>query len=831
MRWSFGILRRALAGLILLLAPLHRAVAAFPLVRAGHAASLVVSPGDFKVVSLAAADLAEDIGRVTGTTPAIAAVLPGGSSAPAVVIGTLGHSAALDALVAAGRLDVSALRGRWETFLLATLRPVDAPGSPPLFVIAGSDRRGTAFGVYELSQQIGVSPWWWWADVTPRHQDSLLLPDGLRRFGPPSVKYRGLFLNDEDWGLQPWAARTFEPKARGLGPKTYAEVFALLLRLKANTLWPAMHACTPAFNSDPRNAALADDYAIVMGSSHAEPMLRNNVSEWTASPAAYNYVANRSGVSAYWAARLRTNGRYENLYTLGMRGIHDSALQGASTDAQRIAVLGQVFTDQRHLLRAYVNDDLTAVPQVFCAYKEVLDLYRQGLAVPADVTIIWPDDNFGYVRHFASATERSRPGGFGVYYHLSYLGRPLSYLWLGTTPPALVWEEMTKAYAFGADRIWIANVGDLKPTEPGVEFFLRLAWDIHQWGPDAQPEFLRAWAARDFGAAQAGEIAAVMGGFYQLNFQRKPEHLQWWLPGQPPRRSPCTLAAADARLAAFAALRQRVDRLASILPADRQDAFEELVGYPVRASALANQRYFLGERGDERNARSADAALHAITQRFNDEIAGGKWRGVLQLEPADAQWKSMRLAPWTPPEFARSTDLPSGPGRILAARAAGTFDTLSDRAGSGWRRVAGLGRSGHAITLAPVPSPLASSAIDLGQSPTVDYTVELPAGAAWIHLELLPTHSVDAQAGSRLALACDNLPPQLLRLPADDGSAAWAQGVLTGTRTLSLSVELKTAGPHRLRLYALDPGVAVDRLVVTSAADTPFLCHALNQPN
>jgi hypothetical protein len=257
-------------------------------------------------------------------------------------------------------------------------------------VIAGSDRRGTAFGIFELSQAIGVSPWYWWADVPPARHPNLFITAGIKRAGPPSVQYRGIFLNDEDWGLQPWAAKTFDPQLGDIGPKTYARIFELLLRLKANTVWPAMHSCTRAFNLYAGNKVVADDYAIVMGSSHAEPMLRNNVSEWTDKPENYDYTRNAEGVRKYWDDRLTANGRYENIYTLGMRGIHDSAIVGPKTQPERIAVLERIFADQRAILTRNVKADATAIPQIFVPYKEVLADYRAGLKVPDDVTIVWP---------------------------------------------------------------------------------------------------------------------------------------------------------------------------------------------------------------------------------------------------------------------------------------------------------------------------------------------------------------------------------------------------------------------------------------------------------
>jgi len=781
----------AVACLVSALAGSVRA-ADFPLVRAGRAATLIVAPGDAKVVTLAAQDLARDIGAVTGVTPEFASAEPPAADAPRVLIGTLGHSPTIDALAASGALDAGPLRGAWESFLIATLDPPAVLA--PTLVIVGSDRRGTAFGVYELSQQIGVSPWHWWADATPAKKSELLIAEGTRRFGPPSVKYRGIFLNDEDWGLQPWAAKTFEPENGGIGPKSYARVFELLLRLKANTLWPAMHACTKPFNADPRNAALADDYAIVMGSSHAEPMLRNNVREWPHDRAAdYNYVTNRAGVRAYWEERVRTNGGYENLWTLGMRGIHDSAIQGAKTDAERIAVLEQVFADQRAMLAQHVAASSERVPQIFCAYKEVLDLYRGGLRVPDDVTIVWPDDNFGYVRNFASSDERQRAGGFGVYYHISYLGRPLAYLWLCTTPPALIWEEMTKSYAHGADRVWIVNVGDLKPAEIGTEFFLRLAWDVKQWGPNAQPKFLREFAAREFGEAHADRIASILDRYYTLNFARKPEHLQWWLPGQPPRPSDWSWSDLDARRSAFDDLRREVDTLAAAVSADRKDAFFELVGYPVKGSALANRRYILGEQGIHLDAaHDADTELRALTVRFNEDIAHGKWRGFMRQEPADDDWKSMRIAPWRPLALRTArTDEIAEPISLPVFFAA--------EASQGAGIVFGLGRSGGALAMRK----------------DARYTYEFEAEARTFDLtfELLPTHALRGDA-LRLAFSLDGGAPQTLALPVRDGGPEWAQGVLAGYRPLKTRIHLTSPGTHQLVLHGLDDGVVLDRILL-----------------
>ncbi|HWW75476.1 MAG TPA: glycosyl hydrolase 115 family protein [Pyrinomonadaceae bacterium] len=632
----------------------------FALVSRGRAADVLVSGEDFRVVRIAADDLAADLERVTGVRPAVrteAATLSG----PVVIVGTLGKSPFIDRLAREGKLDENSLRGKWESFLITTVKD-PLPGVRVGLVVAGSDRRGTAYGVYELSKAAGVSPWYWWADVTPQHRGELYVAAGARREGPPSVKYRGVFLNDEDWGLQPWAAKTFEPENGDVGPKTYARLFELMLRLKANTVWPAMHEVTRAFNADPRNRQVADDYAIVMGSSHAEPMLRNNVSEWRADPHDYDYTKNPEGVRRYWEGRVRENGRVENLYTLGMRGIHDSAMQGPKTSAERVKLLEQIFADQRAMLARHVNGDVTRVPQVFIPYKEVLADYRRGLKVPEDVTVVYTDDNFGYIRSFPTAVERRRPGGFGVYYHVSYLGRPLSYLWLETTPPALVWEEMRKAYANGARRFWVLNVGDLKPAEIATEFFTQMAWDASRWRRDNLKEFLKSWAAREFGAGLTEETVAVMGEYYRLGFARKPEHLQWHMPGEPYRPSELTHDnygdEVRARLDAYDALEARASRLYASVPARLKDAFYELVLYPVRGAALANRRVFDVEKANAyaaqgrasaglwaRRAAEAERLLDEETRYYNERLAGGKWRGIMSREMRPGQWTSMRSTP------------------------------------------------------------------------------------------------------------------------------------------------------------------------------------------
>lgn len=791
---------------------------------------------DHPVVAIAARDLAADLERVTGRRPALMADAMPGQGRREVWIGTLGRSRLIDGLVAVGRVEVGDLKGAWESFVITSVdRP--APGVEQALVIIGSDRRGTAFGTYELSRAIGVSPWVWWADVMPARRPDLHAAAGLRRFGPPSVKYRGIFINDEDWGLHPWAAGTFDPQRGDIGPKTYEKVFGLLLRLRANLLWPAMHQVTQAFNADPENALLADRYAIIMGSSHAEPMLRNNVGEWKEPAASYDYARKPDLVRDYWRDRLHSNGSFENIYTLGMRGIHDSGIVGTDgVEAQR-ALMNRIIADQRRLLAENVHPDVERLPQVFTPYKEVLALYRAGLDLPDDVTLVWPDDNFGYIRQFPNAAERARAGGSGVYYHLSYLGAPLSHLWLSTVPPSLIALEMGRAYDLGARTLWVANVGDIKPAETNIELFASMGWDMEGFRrAGGAAGFLRDWAGRTFGAEIGPAVATILTTHHRLNFERKPEHLQWWLPGERPRRSDLSPAEVATRLNAFDAVVVDLERVRPRVPARLRDAFFQLVEYPVRAAALANQRYFKAEayeilfnadpvtaRRQGAEARAADAALNALTARYNGEIAGGKWRGIMAEEPADSLWRKYRLSPVILPAatltLPESTHMPAPlppAGAVTEivreAEAASRTEAAADAA---WVLVPDLGRGQGAMAVDPVTAPARD-----GGGPALIYELELPPGAWSLSLDLIPTFPVDGGEVMRLGLSVDGAAPVPVEVVRVTGDGGWVQGVLDGRVRQATGVVLQ-GGRHVLRLEMRDAGPVLDALILRPVAAGP----------
>lgn len=332
-------------------------------------------------------------------------------------------------------------------------------------IVAGSDARGTAYGILELSRLAGVSPWVWWGDVTPEKKNRLTLPANYRTLQSPSVEYRGIFLNDEDWLLQPWSWKHFEPSdiPGRIGPRTYKEIFKLLLRLRANTIWPGMHGMTTPFYLVPGAKEIADSCGIVIGTSHCEPLMRSNVGEWNEQTrGSYNYLTNREAVQNYWIERLQEVHSYENIYTIGMRGIHDSGMEGVKTLQEQTEVLQQVIDDQRNLLAKYVKPEVDQIPQQFVPYKEVLQVMENGLRLPDDIILTWCDDNYGYMTRLSDAEQQKRSGGAGIYYHLQYWGRPHDYMWLSAIQPGLIYNEMKQAYDKNVRRLWIVNVHDMK---------------------------------------------------------------------------------------------------------------------------------------------------------------------------------------------------------------------------------------------------------------------------------------------------------------------------------------------------------------------------------
>lgn len=495
-----------------------------------------------------------------------------------IIVATMGKN---NPLMASLQVNLSSLKGKKQGFMIKVL-----PDSKLLVV--GSDRHGTAYGIMELSRMIGVSPWEWWADVTPRKRDFFELPEDFEMVQSPSVEYRGIFINDEDWGLMQWSSLNYEPwyKPGRIGPRTNERIFELMLRLRANYYWPAMHECTEPFFLTEGNREMAEKYGIYIGGSHCEPMASSIAVEWhRRGKGEYDYVNNLNEVYKFWEERVKEVSKQDILYTIGMRGVHDGQMNGAKNIEEQRKVLERVLVDQRTLLQKYVNPDITKVPQVFIPYKEVLDIYNSGLQVPEDVTLMWCDDNYGYIRHFPTAEERARKGGNGVYYHVSYWGRPHDYLWLGTFSPYLLFQQMKLAYDRGIQKMWILNVGDIKPAEYQIELFLDMAWDIEKVAKGGVWTHLESFLKREFGESIGKTLCPVMNEHYRLAYIRKPEFMgntrveeyrnsEYF---QTVKDLPWSSAYLKQRVEDYNELSDKVQIINSQIPDNRKDAFFHLV--------------------------------------------------------------------------------------------------------------------------------------------------------------------------------------------------------------------------------------------------------------
>lgn len=622
------------------------------IVEKGEAVKLYVDPKgkDYKGINLAASAFARDVNLVTGITPLIETEA-GRLNGTVIVAGSVGNNAVIDQLISQGRLDAAAIEGKWECYMI---RVIDQPadGLDRAVVIAGSDKRGTIYGIYYLSELIGVSPWVYWGDVAPARQPELLIPEDklCKTSREPSVKYRGIFLNDEWPSLGTWCTNKFG----GFNEELYEKVFELILRLKGNYLWPAMWSAVFSENgksSRLANAELADTYGIVMGTSHHEGIFRAG-EEWQKDYKNYgtsnewNFAANREAITRFWEDAVIRNKDYENLITLGMRGERDSALGGGLQE--NINLLKDIITTQKELLKKY---GLAEAPQVLTLYKEVEKFWYGSEQVTGlkdwevldDVTIMLAEDNFGNVRTLPSGEERNRKAGFGMYYHFDYHGGPRSYEWINTTPIEKTWEQMSMAYDYGVRKVWIVNVGDLKPMEFPMSYFLDLAYDFDTWGTrgiNKTREYTLKWAGQQFGSAVSADaiegIAGIISEYARLNGIRRPEVLT------PEIYSNIYEQEAQTVLNRAINLEKEADRYFDMMPASLKDAYYQLVYYPAAASAIIirmhiyaglNKRYcelesVLANQYAELVKKTIETD-EAMQRYYNDTLSGGKWQGIM----------------------------------------------------------------------------------------------------------------------------------------------------------------------------------------------------------
>lgn len=706
-----------------------------------------------------------------------------------IIVGTIGQSK----LIEQAGIDISALKNKKQAFMLA----VSEDGK---LVVAGSDSHGTAYGILEISRLLGVSPWEWWADVTPEKKEMFRLSSNFRELQSPSVEYRGIFINDEDWGLMPWSNKTYEPSdVKGeIGPRTNERIFELLLRLRANTYWPAMHECTLPFFLTKGNREAAKKYGIFMGASHCEPMACNAAGEWKIrGKGAYDYVNNSPAVYQFWENRVKEVAGQEILYTLGMRGVHDGKMQGAKTVEEQKAVLNRVFVDQRGLLEKYVNKDVTQVPQVFIPYKEVLDIYHAGLQVPEDVTLMWCDDNYGYIRHFPTAEERARKGGNGVYYHVSYWGRPHDHLWLSTMSPSLIYQQMKQAYDQGIQKMWILNVGDIKPAEYQIELFMDMAWNLDKVSSEGVTAHLKHWLERELGTSCAKTILSVMQEHYRLAHIRKPEFMG---NTREEEKNPVYRVVKDLpwsereineRLNAYSELSETVEKAASKVPAGRQSAYFELVKYPVQAATQMNRKLLYAQlaRHDKEDWEKSDAAydsIAALTQHYNS-LENGKWNRMMDFKPRKL------------PVFNR------------VERKAATAPMTADRkAVCQWN--AAEAKKGNAIVCEGLGYESKAAEIKKGDALTFSFG-NLKTDSVEVDIRLLPNHPVHGDK-LRFTVSLDGAEPEVIAYETKGRSEEWKENVLRNQAIRKIVLPVTGKKSHQLVIKALDEGVILDQVML-----------------
>lgn len=813
------------------------------LVRSGQPVVVYVDAGADSAVRRVAHSFAGDLERVGGKAARVVNRLEG-LRGDVVIIGTLGQSPVIDRLVKTGEIRAEDLTGRWEAFRQVVVEN-PAPGVRRALVIAGSDRRGAVFGTYDLSDKLGVSPWHWWADVPVRRRADLYITAGQRR-DEPRVRYRGLFINDEDPAFSTWARRKFG----GVNSRVYEHVFELNLRLKGNYIWPAMWGKAFAAD-DPRNVPLADEMGVIMGTSHHEPMMRAQA-EWHRNKdqgvtgGAWDYTRNATNLRTFWRGgieRMAPKGRarpYESLVTIGMRGDGDEPM----TEGTATQLLETIVADQRKIIAEVTGRPASQTPQVWALYKEVQDYYDQGMKVPDDVLLLFADDNWGQVRRLPTK-DRDRKGGYGVYYHFDYVGGPRNYKWLNVTQIEKVWQQMDLANRSGADDLWIVNVGDIKPMEFPLSFFLDMAWNPDAMTLEAMRDYPRKWAEKTFGASDAAEIGRLLTRYGQFAARRKPELIN--ADSFPLGRSDG--AALDGgefgrMVAEWDQLEQAMLATKRRLRPDQLDAYFQLVEHPVSAMANLYRLYYavawnrrLAAANDPRTNGFADLAEAAyrrdaeITDAYH-RLRGGKWDGMmLQVHIGYTGWQQPDTQ--TMPEVRRvaasgatgAIALPAAaplpPADSYVSIDADRFSRTIAGKGLNWRAIPNLGRTSGAVTALPQGQPRTT----LADNVRVEYDVETRrAGDAELTLYMVPTLDARGEGGVQIAVSIDDRPAETLRFDLVPHSRAWDAAVSDNAVKLKAGFPALAAGKHVIKIWRISDNAVLQKLVLaTGPVPTTYL--------
>ncbi|MDR2145836.1 MAG: glycosyl hydrolase 115 family protein [Tannerella sp.] len=778
----------------------------FPLVVDGRAAGVLASDTD-KGVQRATQTLRADFERVTG-------YMPEGLQMNVVLIGTLGQSEFIDELVQNGKIDLKDLQGKREKFIIQV---VDAPFANirSALVIAGSDKRGTIYGIYELSAQIGVSPWYYWADVPVERQENLFVRRGKYTDGEPAVELRGIFLNDEAPALSGWSKETFG----GFNSDFYENVFELILRLKGNFLWPAMWG-NAFYDDDARSGTLANEMGVIIGTSHHEPMGRAH-DEWRryGNGGAWNYQTNAKNLQQFWRSGMERMKDWEKVVTIAMRGDGDEPM---SEDAN-ISLLEKIVSDQRAIIQDVTKKPAKETPQVWALYKEVQDYYDRGMRVPDDVTLLLCDDNWGNVRKLPDLDAKPRSGGYGMYYHFDYVGGPRNYKWLNVTQIQRVWEQMSLCYNYGVRKLWVVNVGDLKPMEFPISFFLDMAWNPNQFNSNNLQQYTEKWCVQQFGEKFAREAAEILNLQCKYATRVTPELLnadtyslenynEW-----------------ERVLNDYKNLNYRALRLYNLMPDKTKDCFDELVSFPVNAMCNLYEMYFAhaknkklaAENNPEANIWADRVKKHyeldsLLTLHYHTDIADGKWDQMMsQTHIGYTYWQQPEVQTMPSVEYvtgsqkSEKTASPAIENDGYVTFEAADFTRKTDGKTAKWTIIPDFGKTKDGITTLPNTENPEKQNVYL----EYDFETQNAVDSVKIIVYLAPTLNFNANKGLRYALSINGAQETVVNF---NGHYRGELGAWQGERIIrsATKMPLGEAGKHVLRFRVLDAGIVLEKMAV-----------------
>jgi hypothetical protein len=784
--------------------------------------SFFVSNGTDAGILRAIGNLQTDFEKVTGEKPAVFSQKPN-SSAPLIIIGTIGTNSIIDALIKENKIDGKLLKGKNEKFIIQNIKN-PFKGVEEAIVIGGSDKRGTIYGIYELSKQIGVSPWYYWADVPVEKKETLYFIKGTYTDGEPAVQYRGIFINDEAPALSGWAKATFG----GFNSKFYEKVFELLLRLKANYMWPAMWG-NAFYDDDSASGPLASEMGIIMGTSHHEPMAlaqtdwhryikKNNL------PNVWDYSKNKTVLDEFWKGGIERSKNWEKVVTVGMRGDGDEAM----SEGTNISLLENIVKEQRKIIAEVTQKKAEKTPQVWALYKEVQDYYDQGMRVPDDVILLFCDDNWGNVRKLPDLTKPLHKGGYGMYYHFDYVGGPRNSKWINISPIQRVWEQMNLSYEHGVDKIWIVNVGDLKPMEFPISFFLEMAWNPKKFHSQNLFEFTQKWAADQFGTKHAKEIASLLNTYPKYNRRVTPEMLDSKTYSLENYNEFQTVVNDYKNLALDAY------RIYNDIPEQYKDAYFQLVLYPIDACSNLYEMYFAQAKNrklaSEKNILAngfADQvkrnfARDSILQnKYNNEIAGGKWTHI--MDQMRIGYKSWHDGPKNIlPEISYVSEKEQIIRKTFAEKEgyvaieAEHFSKLNNSKNMHWEVIPDFGKTKSGITTFPQ-----NKYPNQNENVFVEYEIDfISTGEFDVEMLLAPTLNFNSNKGLRYEISFDEEKPQTINF---NGQYRGELGKWQAEHLIHSATKhtISKTGKHILRFRVLDPGIVLQKILINTGGLKP----------